>query len=79
MPRYRANVRFGPWKIREEFESTDPYHAMLAENGKLSVVPGGPVSADPDELDVLLGIASPQQQLFADVTSPDAPSAETPG
>lgn len=35
MPRYRANAKFGPWLPGEEFESTDPFHAMLAEQGRL--------------------------------------------
>jgi hypothetical protein len=35
MPRYRANVRFGPWRRGDEFESEDALHANMAVEGKL--------------------------------------------
>lgn len=32
---YRANARFGPWEVGDEFESESPRHAELAEKTKL--------------------------------------------
>lgn len=38
MPRYRANIRFGPWEMGDEFESEDPFHEALATKGKLLTI-----------------------------------------
>lgn len=35
MPRYKANVLFGPWRAGEIFESEDAFHAMLAKEGRI--------------------------------------------
>lgn len=35
LTRYRVNVPFGPWARGEEFESADPLHAALAEQGRV--------------------------------------------
>lgn len=40
MQRYRANIRFGPWEMGDEFESEDPFHEMLATEGKLLTIIG---------------------------------------
>lgn len=32
---YRANARFGPWEVGDEFESESPRHAELAEKTRL--------------------------------------------
>lgn len=34
MPRYKVNIRFGPWVPGEEFESEDELHAKMAAEGR---------------------------------------------
>lgn len=38
MRRYKANVKFGPWRPGDEFESADPLHAALAQGAALDDV-----------------------------------------
>lgn len=38
MARYLANTRFGPWKVGDVFESTDPYYEVLAAAGHLTTL-----------------------------------------
>jgi hypothetical protein len=39
--RYRVVVTFGPWIRGDVFESSDPFHALLADRGKVLEVADG--------------------------------------
>ena len=38
MPRYKAQMKFQGWKFGDVFESTDPWYAELAREGRLVVL-----------------------------------------
>lgn len=42
MPRFKVNVRFGPWRVGDVFESHDDYHALMAQDGHYLTELGGP-------------------------------------
>jgi hypothetical protein len=70
MPRYKVNMRFGPWRVGEEFDSNDERYAMLAEQGKLltEIGPWPPEPAPRD--DPPAGAQEPEQQSLTGVLWP---------
>jgi hypothetical protein len=50
VPRYRANLRFGPWNRGDVFESTDPMHARMAQEGRLLEEVDGPSAGQPAQV-----------------------------
>ena len=49
MPWYKANVKTGPWKVNDVFESKDERHEVLAAEGYLTKFERWPVPVDEPE------------------------------